>query len=85
MIKYGNNQYLTLVNEGNVIVRTWRTYAERKHKNTGYIFIPGSQFCHAEVKLKLRSFLHDSAINSAAQIVNVLIENVFIEHFHQDK
>ena len=41
MKKYGNNQYLILVYEGNIIVRTQREYVGIKLKTEGYILIPG--------------------------------------------
>ena len=44
----------------------------RKGKSTGYIYIPGSQFCEAEDNLKLRSCSHDSIINSAPRIGNYI-------------
>ena len=36
-----------------------------KRKSTGYIYLPGSQYCESGGYLKPRSWLHDTSINSA--------------------
>ena len=40
----------------------------KKIKSTGFIYLPGSKYREAEVRLKLRSCLQDAVINSAPRI-----------------
>ena len=39
-----------------------------KRKATGYIYLPGSDFCEAEGHLSIKSYLQDAVINYAPRI-----------------